>query len=66
MSLEENASRLAESLRLKNFPVFVSKQPGDHLYKVVVGPYPDTQAARSAKDDLEKDGIKPIVKRWTP
>ena len=66
MSEEENANQLSESLRSKNFPALVSKKDGERLYRVIVGPYADKNELRAAKDALEKDGIKPIVKRWTP
>jgi cell division septation protein DedD len=66
MREEENANQLAESLRSKNYPASVSRRPGDHLYKVLVGPYADSQSARSVQDALEKEGIQPLVKRWTP
>ena len=66
MREEENAKHLAEALRSKNFPVSVSKRNNEHLYKVIVGPYPDIPSVRSAEDALEKEGITPITKRWTP
>jgi cell division septation protein DedD len=66
MREEENAKQLEESLQSKNFAAFVSKRPGDHLYRVMVGPYPDNQSARLAQSALEKDGMKSIARRWTP
>jgi cell division septation protein DedD len=66
MSEEENANQLSESLRSKQFPALVSKKDGDRLYKVIVGPYADKNELRAAQNALEKDGIKPIVKRWAP
>jgi cell division septation protein DedD len=66
MREEENAQRLAEALRSKNFPVSVSKRNNEHLYKVIVGPYPDIPSVRSAEAALKKEGITPIPKRWTP
>jgi cell division septation protein DedD len=66
MREEENAKHLAEELRSKNFPVTVSKRNNEHLYKVIVGPYSDTQSVRSAEAALKKEGITPITKRWTP
>jgi cell division septation protein DedD len=66
MREEENAKQLEESLQSKNFAAFVSKRPGDHLYRVMVGPYPDNQSARLAQRALEKDGMKSIARRWTP
>ncbi len=66
MREEENAKQLEESLQSKNFAAFVSKRPGDHFYRVMVGPYPDNQSARLAQSALEKDGMKSIARRWTP
>jgi cell division septation protein DedD len=66
MREEENAKQLEQSLQSKNFAVFVSKRPGDHFYRVMVGPYPDNQSARLAQSALEKDGMKSIARRWTP
>jgi len=66
MREEENAKQLEESLQSKNFAAFVSKRPGDHLYRVMVGPYPDNQSARLAQRALEKDGMKSIARRWPP
>jgi cell division septation protein DedD len=65
MSAEENANQLAESLRGKNFPTVVSRKPGQHLYRVLVGPYPDKQSARQASAALEREQMHPILKRWT-
>ncbi len=66
MREEENAKQLEQSLQSKNFAAFVSKRPGDHFYRVMVGPYPDSQSARLAQSALEKDGMKSIARRWTP
>jgi cell division septation protein DedD len=66
MREEDNANQLAQSLRLKSFPAFVFQRHSDHLYRVVVGPYPDSQSVHSVRNALEKEGIKPIIKRWTP
>jgi cell division septation protein DedD len=66
MREEENAKQLEQSLQSKNFAAFVSKRPGDHFYRVMVGPYPDNQSARLAQNALEKDGMKSIARRWTP
>ena len=66
MREEENAKQLEQSLQSKNFAAFVSKRPGDHFYRVMVGPYPDDQSARLAQSALEKDGMRSIARRWTP
>jgi cell division septation protein DedD len=66
MTEEENAKDLSESLRLKNFPAFVIKRPKDHFYRVAVGPYASGQSLRPIQEALEKEGLKPIEKRWNP
>jgi septal ring-binding cell division protein DamX len=68
MKEETNADTLAETLQRKNFPAFVFRRGGDRLYKVAVGPYSDAEAdaAAKVKDDLEKQGLKPLSKRWLP
>jgi cell division septation protein DedD len=66
MKEQENAAQLTQSLRSKNFPAFISRRPGEHLYRVLVGPYPDNQSARAAQNALEKEGLPSITKRWTP
>jgi cell division septation protein DedD len=66
MSEAEHANQLVETLRAKKFPAFVSKRPGERLYKVLVGPYSDAQSFRGVEGTLEKEGIKPIIRRWAP
>ena len=65
LSEQENANTLAESLRLKNFPVFVSKLSADRFYRVLVGPY-DERSLRQAKSTLKNEKIEAIIKHWSP
>ncbi|MGB2888297.1 MAG: SPOR domain-containing protein [Candidatus Acidiferrales bacterium] len=62
MRREENAHKLAEALRQRNFPVSVFRRAG--LYRVAVGPYGDANSTVRVKDQLEKQGFKAILKRW--
>jgi len=60
MAHKENADALAEALRGKNFPAFVSHLEHDHFYFVFVGPYSDVDSALRAKTDLKKQGLESI------
>jgi cell division septation protein DedD len=66
MRLEDNANTLARDLQKKNMPAFVFRHDSDRLYRVAVGPYSDEQATVKAKSSLEKQGLKPILRRWLP
>ena len=66
MAHQENADRLAESLKGRNHPAFVLRQKTDRLYRVVMGPYPDLSTAKKAKDALQGENIDAIVTPWTP
>ncbi len=63
LTRERDALVLAETLEQKKYPAFVRKSDADDYYRVQVGPYLDAASARSARRQLEKDGLKPIVKR---
>jgi hypothetical protein len=68
MARESNADALAEALQKKSFPAFVFRRRNDRFYKVAVGPFSDAGGDSSAKvkNDLEKQGFKPILKPWLP
>ena len=60
---EANARKLAESLRQRNFPAFLSITSSDGgLYQVQVGPYADEESARLAQSELGKAGFKPFIR----
>ena len=59
---QDDALALAQALQQKKFPAFVLTPTADKYYRVQVGPYNDTQAATSARQDLEAKGFKAIVK----
>jgi cell division septation protein DedD len=63
---EENAHTLSETLHQKSFPVFVFKHGAGPFYLVAVGVYGDADSALRVKDELERQGFKPILKRWLP
>jgi len=62
-----DALALAQALQKKKFPAFVitpSAAPGsDKFYRVQVGPFGDSKSATTARNDLEANGFKSIVKR---
>jgi cell division septation protein DedD len=58
MTLKDNADALAESLRKKYFPAFVSHH-GNRFYRVVVGPYSDADSTLKAKEELKEEGFEP-------
>jgi cell division septation protein DedD len=64
MKLEDNAAAMAQDLRKKKFPALVFRHSSDKLYRVAVGPYSDTDATAKAKEQLEKQGFRPLLQRW--
>jgi cell division septation protein DedD len=62
---EEDAEKLAESLRQKQFPAFVFKRDPSRLYHVVVGPYTKSDSVAIAKT-LEQRGFEVIRTEWNP
>ena len=47
-------------------PAFVFRHGQDGLYHVAVGPFSDDDTTAKMKAKLEKQGLKPIVRRWLP
>jgi cell division septation protein DedD len=64
MKLEDNAAAMAQDLRKKKFPALVFRHGNDKLYRVAVGPYSDTDATGKAKEQLERQGFRPLLQRW--
>ncbi|HWF38494.1 MAG TPA: SPOR domain-containing protein [Candidatus Acidoferrales bacterium] len=62
---ENNAIALASQLAQKQFPAFVVKSPGSDLYRVLVGPYGDSDTTAKAEVDLKKDGF-PSIRQKNP
>ena len=63
---KDNADALAESLRKRNFPAFVSWHETDCFYRVVVGPFDDPDSTSKVKTELNKQGFDAIRMRWNP
>jgi SPOR domain/PilZ domain len=64
MKLENHAATLARDLRRKKFPAVVFRNGSDKLYRVAVGPYDDADSTGKVKQQLEKQGFKPMLQRW--
>ena len=62
MAHKENAKALMESLRQRNFRVFVYKR--GRLYRVVVGPYDGADSLLRAQNELENQGFRTIRSEW--
>jgi len=60
---EADALALAQALQQKRFPAFVLTPGADHFYRVQVGPYADSQSANAARNQLQNQGFKSIIKR---
>lgn len=60
---EADALAMAEALQQKKFPAFVLTPGDDHFYRVQVGPYPDAKSANAARQGLENQGFKSIIRR---
>ena len=63
VTTEADALALAQALQQKKFPAFVITPSTDKFYRVQVGPYADSQSANTARQKLEANGFKSIVKR---
>ncbi|MFY9528075.1 MAG: SPOR domain-containing protein [Candidatus Acidiferrales bacterium] len=66
MAHEDNADALAEALRQRNLPVFVSRRGTVRFYIVAVGPYSNADSAVTVKAELEGQGFQAILRRWSP
>ena len=63
---QADALALAQALQKKKFPAFVLDPPAgsnDHFFRVQVGPYADGPSANVARQKLEGQGFKSIIKR---
>ena len=64
MKVEDNAAAMAQELRKKKFPAVVFRHGNDKLYRVAVGPYGDADSTAKVKEQLEKEGFRPLLQRW--
>jgi DedD protein len=60
---QDDALALAQALQQKKFSAFVLTPGTDKLYRVQVGPYQDNLSASNARQLLEAQGFKSIIKR---
>jgi DedD protein len=60
---QDDALALAQALQQKKFPAYVIPPGPDKLYRVQVGPYTDNTSATGARQQLEAQGFKSIIKR---
>lgn len=58
-----DALALAGFLKQKGYPAFAWGPAADRLYRVQVGPYPNSKTAGDVRIDLEKQGFQSILKR---
>lgn len=66
MSDQANALSFADTLRQRNFTVFVVKPPADPFYRVLVGPYSDARSAATGAAQLRQQGFSAIRKPNVP
>jgi cell division septation protein DedD len=60
---EDDARKLAETLRQQNFKASVSTLPVDSLFRVTLGPYTDAATARNLVAKLKKAGFAAFIRR---
>lgn len=63
LAQEDDARKMAESLRQQNFKASVSTLPGDSLFRITLGPYQDAASARSSVARLKKAGFPAFIRR---
>jgi len=66
MTRKDDADALAESLRKRNFPAFVSRRGTDRFYRVIIGPYRDADSTFKVKEELRKQDFDAIRIQWNP
>jgi cell division septation protein DedD len=60
---EADAFKLVNSLRQQQIAAFISPPVTDAFYRVQLGPYTTSEAARIGQRALEKAGYKPFIRR---
>jgi hypothetical protein len=63
LTRQSDALAMAQVLQQKRFPAVVVPPGADRFFHVQVGPYPDMAAANQARQALENEGFKSIIKR---
>ena len=66
LTVEANAAALLKDLKQKNLPAFIFHREGDNFYRVAVGPFTDSESSIRVKGELEKQGLKPFLRKWEP
>ena len=59
-----NAKDLVDWLRNEGFPARIQPAASDGLYRVVVGPYRSEAEAELARERLQNDGFKPLLRKF--
>ncbi|MBI2683046.1 MAG: SPOR domain-containing protein [Acidobacteriales bacterium] len=63
VSKQEDADALVNSLRKKQYPVFIFNNPTSKLFHVQVGPFANQKDAEAMKSKLSADGYNAILKK---
>ncbi len=63
LTRQSDALAMAQVLQQRKFPAVVVPPGADRFFHVQVGPYPDMAAANQARQALENEGFKSIIKR---
>jgi cell division septation protein DedD len=58
------AAIFADGLRKHGFPGFVAPGPSDTLYRVLIGPLPDTAAYNRTKEALDRIGVATFGRKY--
>jgi cell division septation protein DedD len=57
-----DAAMMVEELRAKGYPVVLYDGAGDGWYRVLVGPFPNVEAAQPYRERLKADGLDSILR----
>lgn len=60
---QPQAGVVVDTLKQKGFPAILAQGPNATLFRVVVGPFPDSATLGKAKADLENAGFRPMVRK---
>jgi DedD protein len=63
VSKQDDAIALVDALKKKQYSAFAANPPGDKLFHVQVGPFPDIKDAEITRGRLISDGYNPILKK---
>ncbi|HEX4488101.1 MAG TPA: SPOR domain-containing protein [Terriglobales bacterium] len=66
MSTEANADALSAKLHEQSFNSFVVKRQGDHLFRVLVGPFKTPEEAQKVQSAMRAQDYKPLLRPWSP